>query len=133
MRPLVLVLSLLILTLTAGCGAAGSVEIKKTIRDYDAENYKSVSKRCAGLKKKEASMNAKTQVNFRMYCGLAYWRLGKLDSAYRYLQVAEKFYKEGDPSWVSEQTVTEMRTALDQLEKAKRDKDDAEEDAPLDD
>jgi hypothetical protein len=120
-----LALSMLLLLVT-GCGGAGSVEITRTVRDYQMEDYKSASRRCAGMRKKEPSMNAKTQLNYRMYCGLVYWRTGKRGSAYRYLKVADEFYKQGDPSWISPQAVAEMKGAITQLEGAANEKDDAE-------
>lgn len=104
-----LVATTLILGATvSGCGAGR--DLKGSMRAYETGNFRSAEQRCEAID--EDAFEGKVQVRYLVYCGLAYYKVGRQDAAREFLLNGQKLYTTGDPWWLKPLIVDEMNKAI---------------------
>ena len=63
--------------LASGCGAGR--DLRGSMRAYETGNFRRAEERCENID--EAELQGKVQVRYLVYCGLAYYKVGRQDAA----------------------------------------------------
>ena len=104
----------LILGLAASaCGTARFVG--RGVEDYQQGKYTRSIQDFKEIENSTTELNAKGQVRYYVFRGLAHYHLGERDLARDYLKQGSAAYDRGDPRWINPTALAEMRAALADL------------------
>lgn len=98
-------------TIASGCGA--NRQLATGIKAYERGNFNQAADRCDQIE--EDDWNDKRQVRYLVYCGLAFYQVGRHDSAKEMLESGRSMYKGGDRRWLKPGIVDELYKTLDSL------------------
>lgn len=95
----------------SGCGA--NRELSTGIKAYERGNYNQAADRCDRIEGDD--WNDKRQVRYLVYCGLAFYQVGRHDSAKEMLESGRSMYSQGDRRWLKPGIVDQLYKTLDSL------------------
>ena len=112
MRPYVAIALILGLSASA-CGTARFVG--RGVEDYQQGKYERSIQDFKEIETSTSELNAKGQVRYYVFRGLAHYHLGERDLARDYLTRGSAAYDRGEPRWINPTALAEMRAALADL------------------
>jgi hypothetical protein len=88
-------------------------QVQAGIDAYTLGDYETAAKELRAVEHEQVRLSDKGVVRYLVYRGLTYWHQGKKPEAVAFLKKGLEELREGDPRWLSADTIREMEEVLE--------------------